>query len=337
MVLSQARAAIPDSQEMSAAAQAACKRGLAYLAANQRPNGSFNSYAQGYGDTTGIVGACALAFMGMGYTPDSGEYGTNIARCTQYLVRHAQSNGVIFGGSHDGMPMYHHGLATLALAEIWGMSQDKALRDVVRRATDLIVSVQEMRPGGHFGGWRYQPMMCGADLSVTVMELMALRAAKDAGVYVPKETIDLGIKYVLRQYHASTGSFSYGSGGGSEGNFPMTGAGILALQVAGNYRAKEIDQGVKYLLQYQPVGSRDTRDAFYFYGNYYAAMGIYQAQSKGAAGIKAWNQWYPAICKQLIETQRGDGSWKGGYDPYGTAMAILILEIPCRYLPIYQR
>lgn len=322
-----------DQQEITPAGQAAVKRGLSFLASRQRPDGSFASDS-GYGDTTAIVGCCALAFMGAGNTPDSGEYGVNVARCLQFLVRSTQSSGLVYTRSPDRHPMYHHALATLAMAEAWGMSQDKELRDALKRAVNVIVSTQNAQ-----GGWRYNPVVADADLSVTVMELLALRAAKDAGMFVPKETIDLGIRYVLANYDQGTGSFCYqpGAVGDENQSFCMTGAGILSLQVAGNYRAKEVDQGVKYLLQYQPVGTRDNNGAFFFYGNYYASMGIYQAQSRGEAGRRAWNAWYPAITRTLISRQRADGGWDGGYDPYGTCMALLVLEIPYRYLPIYQR
>ena len=112
---------------------------------------------------------------------------------------------------------------------------------------------------------------------------------------------------------------------------------MLSLQVAGNYRAKEVQEGVEYLISHAPVGSVPAEKEHYFYGQYYAAMGIYQAQSAGEWGRKAWNQWYPAITKSLIASQQADGRWSSGYDQYPTAMAALVLNIPYRFLPIYQR
>lgn len=320
-----------DAAEMSPAAAAASKKGLTYLATTQRDDGSWGG---GFGSTTGIVGACALAFMSAGHLPDRGEFGTHTARCVQFLVRSAQPNGLLYRQGMQGAPMYHHGLATLALAEVWGMNQDRNLRDVVKRATDLIVSTQNQK-----GGWRYQPRVSDDDLSVTVMMLMALRAAKDAGVFVPKDVIDLGIEYVKKCHNGKDagkdGGFAYTPGGGS--GFGRTGAGVLSLQVAGNYRAKEVSEGVEYLMSFKPVGTREVEKEHYFYGQYYAAMGIYQAQSAGEWGRRAWAQYYPAATKELIATQQPDGRWQGGFDQYPTAMAILVLDIPYRFLPIYQR
>jgi hypothetical protein len=326
-------AAVADSAEMTPAAEASMKRGLANLAGNQREDGSFTS---DYGTSTGVVAAGCLAFMGSGQTPDSGEYGQNVARCLRYLQKSAQPNGLIFKAGMAGAPMYNHGLATLAMAEAWGMSQDKAVRDVIKRAADLIVSTQNPK-----GGWRYHPDASDADISSTVMQLMALRACKDAGIYVPKEVIDAGIAYVKACHNSKEkgkdGGFAYTPNEAS--GFARTGAGVLSLQVAGNYRAGEVREGVAYILNFPPLGNGPVeRPDFYYYGQYYAAMAIYQSQSIGDWGRKAWGAWYPAITKSLIETQQPQGHWWDGYfGLYPTAMALLVLEIPCRYLPIYQR
>jgi hypothetical protein len=320
-----------DAVEMSPAAANASKKGLAYLAGTQREDGSWPSQ---YGGTSGIVAACSLAFMSAGHLPDRGEHGINTARCVQFLVKCAQPNGLLYRQGMQGAPMYHHGLATLALAEVWGMTQDKHLRDVVKRAVELIISTQNQK-----GGWRYQPRVSDDDLSVTVMMLMALRAAKDGGIFVPKDTIDLGIEYVKLCHNSKEGGkdggFAYTPGGGS--GFARTGAGVLSLQVAGNYRAKEVSEGIEYLLSFKPVGMREAEKEHYFYGQYYAAMGIYQAQSAGEWGRRAWNSWYPAITKEMLATQQADGRWNGGFDQYATAMSVLVLDIPYRFLPIYQR
>lgn len=320
-----------DQIEISPAAANASKKGLAWLANTQREDGSWGS---SYGSTTGIVGACALAFMSAGHVPGSGEHGVNTARALNFLISCAQPSGLLYKNGMQGAPMYHHALATLALAEGWGMTQDPKIRDTVKRAIELIVATQNQK-----GGWRYQPRVSDDDLSVTVMMLMALRAAKDAGIVVPKETIDLGVEYVKKCHNGKEngkdGGFAYMPGGPS--GFGRTGAGVLSLQVTGNYRAKEVKEGVEYIMSHQPVGPLPAEKEHYFYGQYYAAMSIYQAQSAGEWGRAAWNKWYPAITKELITTQQPDGRWSGGFDQYPTAMAILVLDIPYRYLPIYQR
>ncbi len=123
---------------------------------------------------------------------------------------------------------------------------------------------------------------------------------------------------------------------GGDSGFARTGAGVTSLQVAGNYKATEVSEGVEYLLQFRPLGTADPGGQFY-YGLYYATNGIYQAQGIGDWGRKAWTAWYPAVVRSLVATQRPEGKWDGDYDPFSTAVPLLILAIPCRYLPIYQR
>jgi len=322
--------AAQDAAELSPRAEAAIERGLAFLAATQREDGSWPGQ---YGGTTGIVASSTLAFMASGHCPGRGRYGANAAKGVQFLLNKAQPDGLIYRSGMPGQPMYHHGLATLALAEAWGMTRDRRVQETLKRAVERILASQN-----HRGGWRYHPRAADDDLSVTVMQLMALRAAKDAGVFVPQDTIDAGIEYVKRCHNpkegGKDGGFAYQPGGQS--GFARTGAGVLSLQVAGDYKAREVQQGVEYLLQFKPVGDRDIRE-WYYYGHYYAAQGIYQSQSVGAWGKKAWRDWYPAITTELVARQDRSGCWREDYDQYPTAMAVLVLAVPLRYLPIYQR
>ncbi|MHC4503197.1 MAG: prenyltransferase/squalene oxidase repeat-containing protein [Planctomycetota bacterium] len=325
-----AAGAARDSAEISPRSRTAIERGLAHLAATQLEDGSWPG---GQGRSTGIVASCSLAFMACGHSPGRGKYGKAVARSIRWLVTHAQLDGLLYGPGMAGGPMYHHGLATLALAEAWGMTQDRKIREALKRAVALIVRCQN-----HKGGWRYHPRVADDDMSVTVMQLMALRAAKDAGIFVPKDVIDSGIGYVKSCHNSKEsgkdGGFGYRPGGGS--GFARAGAGVLSLQVAGDYRAKEVKQGVGYLMTHKPVGGKKV-GSWYFYGHYYAAQGIYQSQSIGEWGSRAWRSWYPAITKELVGTQQKDGSWRGSYGQYSTAMALLVLAIPYRYLPIYER
>jgi hypothetical protein len=57
------------------------------------------------------------------------------------------------------------------------------------------------------------------------------------------------------------------------------------------------------------------------------------------AGDAHWAQWWPAIRAELIGAQNDDGSWddRSVGPPYGTAMALIVLQMPKRYLPIFQK
>ena len=75
------------------------------------------------------------------------------------------------------------------------------------------------------------------------------------------------------------------------------------------------------------------RQSFEFlYGHYYAAQAMYQA------GGKNWTGYWIRLKRELLEFQFEDGRWQDLVGPnYATAMATLILQIPLRYLPIFQR
>lgn len=320
--------ALESTDALAPAAATAVRKGVEFLAKSQNAEGGWSGGA-------GITASCALALMAQGHVPGSGEYGPQVGKAIQSLLKSQQADGLIYSVDMGHAPMYHHALATLALAEVWGQTGDRRLRDGLRKAIDLICSSQNQE-----GGWRYQPKVADADLSVTVMQLMALRAAKDAGLDVSKEVIDAGIEYVKHCHNGKgsgkDGGFAYTPNGPS--SWARTGAGITSLQVAGNYRANEVGEGIEYIMQFAPVGEKKPDEEQWFsYGAYYCTMGLYQGQALGASGRKHWQQYYPAMVRELTARQKPDGRWTGPNEPYPTAMAVLCLTIPYRYLPIYQR
>ena len=325
--------ALESTEQITPQAAAAVKRAVTWLATSQKPDGTFPG---GHGNSSAVVGAAAIALMSQGHLPGTGEYGVQCAKALKFILDNAQPDGLLWQqwmGGHG--PMYFHGLATLALAEAWGQTGDKRIRETLRKAIDLICACQNQK-----GGWRYQPKISDDDLSVTVMQLMALRAARDAGMDVPKEVIDAGIEYVKSCHNpkgqGKDGGFGYTPGGGS--GFARSAAGVTSLQVAGDYRASEVVEGIEYLMGFKPVTDKDADNKeWYYYGLYYSAMGMYQAQSLGAQGKRWWSTWYPAAVRDLLDRQDKDGHWKGSWETYDTSMAILVLTIPYRYLPIYQR
>jgi hypothetical protein len=55
-------------------------------------------------------------------------------------------------------------------------------------------------------------------------------------------------------------------------------------------------------------------------------------------GGSDWDDWYPMIRDELVRRQSAEGAWHDGIcDEYGTAMALLVLQMPNNLLPIFQR
>jgi hypothetical protein len=301
----------------------AVDKSLAYLASKQRPDG-------GWHNNHAVNALALLAFMGRGHTPGRGPYRDVIERGKNYLLTTANpTTGYVSFSS-----MYEHGLATLALAEMYGMDPDPKLEEVLRKAVDLIVKAQSPS-----GGWRYNPAPGDQDLSVTVMQIVALRAANNAEIPVPAVVIEKAIAYVRSCAHPN-GGYAYQAGGGPSP--PTIAAGILSLQLLGKFDDPTIPKAVGELAKV-PI-QWGTAVQYFYYFHYYAIQASYQI------GGKQWNDWHPKVREMLLEKQNGDGSWnvpdgtaeasEGTVGPnkvYWTAMASLVLEIYMHFLPAYQR
>ncbi|MCX7431103.1 MAG: terpene cyclase/mutase family protein [Planctomycetia bacterium] len=280
--------------------EAAVDRALEYLATNQKPDGSWPQ-AVSPQPNTGIDSLCLLAFMGRGHVPDRGPYRETVGRAIDGLLNARQPTGLLVrkGGNSHG-PMYEHALATLALIEASGWTSREGLPETCQQAVDVIVAAQNKE-----GGWRYQPQPRDADLSVTVMQVVALRAAQNARLRVPQKTLEQARAYV-KKCAKPKGGFAYQPGQGVKD--AQSAAGALCLQLLGDYD----DPDVKLALE-----SLQAHDY----------------------------KWHPRVRSQLLETQNADGSWPGWGEErlngpakcYSTAMAAITLEVYMHYLPAYQR
>jgi prenyltransferase beta subunit len=307
------------------AAEKTIEKGLSWLAQRQHDDGSF-----GNGPARGNVAVCGLAgmaFMSGGSTPGRGPYGKHVNKCVDYILANAKPSGFINGpdtATHG--PMYGHGFATMFLAECHGMSSRPELRDALDKAVRLIANSQN-----NDGGWRYYPQRADADISVTVCQVMALRAARNAGIFVSREVVDRSISYVKRSQNPD-GGFMYMIQGG-ESAFPRSAAAVAAFYSAGIYEGAEIAKGLDYLMEFIPAEGSVRRENYFYYGHYYAAQAFWQA------GGKRFARWFPAVRDDLVAKQQEDGSWFAPAEgnECATAMACIVLQIPNNYLPIFQR
>ena len=315
----------PITDETDAAWRDSVERGLAWLAKSQNADGSFGRGRMS--DNAGIVSLCALALMADGNVPGRGRYGAVVERALEYVLKHVTESGLVAGEGVNG-PMYGHGFATLFLGEIYGMSPDDTrVRDALVRAVRLIENSQNGE-----GGWRYNPVPDDADVSVTICQVMALRSARNAGIRIPKEVIDNAVRYV-RECQNPDGGFRYMRTTGASG-WPRTAAGVATLFYAGVYEDDSIPRGLGYLVRVAaPDGGGPSSQSYFFYGHYYAAQAMY------LAGCQWWREWWPRIRRELVDHQRFDGSWADPQwgQPLGTSMALIIMQMPKRYLPIFQQ
>ncbi len=332
---------------------AAVKAGLAWLAADQQANGAWSckigykvNESYNFDRETGHVGVTSLAciaFLAGGHLPGRGEYGEVVEKGLEFVLSSVNEDGYI---SRFGSRMYSHAFATLFLAEIYGMTHRDDVRLKLQKAVDFIVKSQNEQ-----GGWRYEPYAPESDMSIVVCQVLALRAARNIGIRVPKSTVDRAARYVVDSAiteggygrngipirRADVGTFHYQKESNSRSSFALTAAGVTALNGLGIYSDESIQNGLEYLRRkLNGFNAKYGRGGHYFfwYGHYYGVQAMY------TAGSPYWEPYFVTVREKLIEMQNEDGSFPndvGPGKPLGTAMAVLILEIPYRYLPIFQR
>ncbi len=320
---------LEDPVKVNAATETVINGALAYLASKQSPTGA---WAGETGEEArypiAMTAYTLMAFQAAGNLPNEGPYGKNVDLAVRYLLSQVDDQGLI-GDENSGQYMYFHGIASIALAELYGQTNDDALKNKLEKMIKVIVSSQNPQ-----GGWRYQPIARDADISVTVLAVVALRAAKNGGLSVPQKTIDDAVNYVKKCFNKRDGGFGYQPAQGS--GFARTAAAIYSLQVCGQYDDPTVAAGSKYLnLRFKPG------DRWFTYGNFYAAPAQYMI------GGKVWADWYSTLNKTLLERARTDDDgnkyWNrelDGSSPgpiYSTAVYTMILAMPYHYVPLYQR
>ena len=321
-------AAKPDPVTIDAETNRIIDEALSYLAAHQSASGAWIGVGnQERKHPIAITSYVLMAFLAAGHLPDDGKHGAVVTKGVNYLLSQVSDEG-LFPTKNAGHYMYEHGIATIALAEVYGQSRDKNLKDRLQRLIRIIISSQNDE-----GGWRYRPVVSDADISVTVLQVVALRAAKNNGLSVPARTIEDAVGYVRKCYVPSVGGFSYQPG--DKPGFARTAAAIYSLQVCGEYDDARVAKGSSYLFANLKPGER-----WFTYGCFYAAPAQYMI------GGDTWERWYDRMKRILLPAVRridGRAFWdlslerKSPGPVYNTAVYTMILAMPNHYLPLYQR
>jgi hypothetical protein len=320
---------------------------LNWLARHQFPNGSWSirryppsckgRTCQGLGNVEADAGATALGllpFLAAGQThKSSGPYQQHISKAVRWLLQNQKPNGDLSLGESQ---MYSHALATIALCETCGMTNDPRVRQAAYLAVRFIETGQNQE-----GGWRYQHGTSDADTSVFGWQMMALKSAMMAGVPVDEARFQSGKKWLdnvaeRAQSSSSLGRFGYRPG--QPATPCMSAVALLILQYAGA-RPKDpvMTGGIEYLMA-NPPDSED-RDV---YSWYYATQVLHNMCGP------EWDTWNRRMRRVLIESQVKEGCAAGSWGPDGdrwgalggrlmvTSLSALTLEVYYRYLPLYQ-
>ena len=329
----------------SDASEQAVERGLAWLAQHQHADGHWSIHefpckdheCTGHGSfhsDTAATGLSLLAFLGAGYTHQSGQHQEVIARAVKWHLQHQKPDGDLFADESEFVWFYSHGMAAIALCEAYGLTKDSTLREPAQKALDFIVKGQHPE----FGGWRYRPKF-ESDTSVSGWQLMALKSGEMAGLNVPKGSY-AGVARWLDSVESksSPGQFAYHPSRAA--SLAMTAEGLLMRQYLGAKRSDaRLIAGAEYLRKHLP--DLNERDSYFWY---YGTQVMFHMQGE------FWDEWNARLRDTLVNSQLKDGGSSGSWNPdrptpekwgtaggrhYVTCLNLLMLEVYYRHLPLY--
>lgn len=328
--------------ELNPAARQAIERATRWLAREQLDSsGSWPSKPPRY--KMSVSALAGLALLAHGDTPETGRYSKNVLALVKWIlkaqddcaVRQPNYKGLIFDrptASSDDRAMHGHGFALLFLAECYGMTRDPALRRRMHKAirAGALLTQKSMT---HRGGWFYHPSARPGDQyqdegSVTITQIQALRSAHDAGVEVDTSVILRAVRYIKESQDPKTGGVHYTYKTGKT-SAALTAAGISVLHGSGEYFGPAIELGYDYLRLYLDP---NRHEGFFYYTHLYGVQAMFQR------GGPEWASYFPKIRSELLQRLGDRPCWEHRFGrTYATAISLLILQVPLRYLPIYQR
>lgn len=288
-------------------------KGMQFLLKTQSADGSWPD--RPIGNAPAITALSVISLLAHGDDPNFGPYSATIHHGLDFILKSMDQETGYMGPS-----MYNHGFCTLALAESYGAVDDPRIGPALQKAVRLIVNAQKVN-SAH--AWRYSPESIDADTTVSGAQMVALLAARNAGMAVPEETIQNGLKFFL-SCQTPEGGFGYTAPVAPNATRAAIGCVVFALAKEKNSDA--FKNAFAFLINTQP----DRQYPQYFL--YYAS----QAYFHGSPDL--WQNWNRANIASLRSSQTPDGSWDGQLgSTFTTAGSLLSLALNYRYLPIYER
>lgn len=347
----------PTRRKVPRNAADALRAGLDWLAQHQGADGSWDCDDFGARCRAGAGGACegpgasahdvgvsalaVLAFSSAGAVPGEGADGAVVERGLAWLLERQQEEGLL--GENTGTQfLYDHSIALLALCEGLAREENANLRAGAQAAVDYLETARS--PGA---GWRYEvPPKGESDTSVTGWALLALHAARSAGLRVSDAAFEGGLAFLQTMIDPATGRIGYLLIGSESSRIPnvnddfpaahgeaLTAEGLLCLLSLRDSprRGEMLTRHASLILKKPPRWEPRERtiDEYYWY------FGTLAMQRMGGANWKAWRD---ALHEALLPHQERDptdcafGSWPPvgpwgfcGGRVYSTALACMDL------------
>ncbi len=338
--------------------------GLGWLARHQSPDGSwdcdgFTACCDGKGGPactgrgqatfdSGVTGLALLALLGAGYDGSTESLNDLAVRRGLKWLRDSQDAQGCFGPRGDPRYTYSHACATIAMCEAASFTKNPIWRRSAQRGADYIAACQNP-----YKAWRYGEKPGDNDASVTGWMIMALKAAKDAGLTINERTILDGLAFIDSMTDEDTGRTGYTKKGelpvrpeGGTAKWPaaqsesLTAVGLCSRIFTGKADQNPmVKAGAALLSKKLPVWDEASGSIDMYYW-YYGTLAMYQL------GGDNWARWNKNLESIVIEHQVKAGCAAGSYDPidpwsdeggrvYSTALMTLCYEVYVRYPKVF--
>jgi hypothetical protein len=337
-------------------------KGLAWLKGQQAKDGHWEGVDGKY--AVSMTALAGMALLCEGSTVRDGKYRHSVRRARDWLMKRVQPLGLIGDPRKEaegGRYMYGHGFALLFLSCVVGDEEDgkerKKLNDLLEKAAKYSYDAQTKR-----GGWGYLAAKDGKDKktgeefdegSVTITQMQALRAARNAGIAVPSDAIREGLRYLKESTDAGGGVRYRVTFVGDSGRPALTAAALCCGFSAGEYQGELVKKWLKFCqrtLSPPEEGRRMGHDEYtqYYYAQVVYVLGEdrYRRLFPNAKDdeLITWKEHRAALFEEYKRTQCEDGSWSMDTwtarrvgPVYVTACYLTVLQLDKGALPIYQR
>lgn len=331
----------------------AIRHALRWLQLAQKPDGSWGEDSDQY--ATSLTGLAVLAYLGVGETSASLEFGDTVANGLAWLSRLM----ITKRGRIQGHIEYTQPIVVMALAEAAAMERNQDLLDLTVLGTQTIVAGQNP-VGGFFYGYhnKLDQGKLRMDLSIGGWNYQAMATALFAGAGSPEVTkaMTRGAECIITKFATTRAGFGYNPGS----NWPsasMTASGTYSLIMLGRTDDDQLVAALELLGTNFIQCNWNEPDSRQLYRWYYQTLAMFHGRDLRRSS-KYWKQWQRQVTKELTGNQQEDGSWLSPrYEPYdlnavsvvdfpdkifncriyATAMASLVLETWFRFSPLVEK
>src|SRR5262249_17295079 len=295
----------------------------------------------------GITGLAMLAFLGSGNTLKLGPYRNVVRKGAKWLIENQREDG-LFGMPSSHEYMYSHAIATLAMCEVYGLSENfRPYKDKCQNALNYIAQARNT-----YGVWRYQPKDNDQDTSITGWMIQALLSGKEFGLKIDEDAFKAARTWLDSVTDPVTRTSGYQKPNQASSRkvdlldkFPQAKtqaltAVVLMCRILMHDEPKEVpsmSKAADTILKFLPTWNL-TDGSIDMYYWYYGSYAMFQLDGK------YWTTWRQKLIDACLKTQRKqtDGNFYGSWDPlafsgraggrvYSTAMMLPCRGPSCRY------